>query len=523
MATRTRRRGIEESTRPDPLTLDIGYELRPTGSTHIRPPRRRQKGGARFIPAAQARASHRLRLALRNLQCAPLDPHGSLERLGPHDQLGDRPPRRRSTDAVAKTPEGALGRFARSPGGVVPDVSHHPAAVGRLRNRDAIAQALAVEHDDAPSPVEREKLVAINLLHVREQIECLPVSLQPFDALPELGHASLGGRSIDALAKARKGAVARLARTPGSIVPDVRVDPTPLGRMGNGNAIEKARVLEYDNALCPIAQAKLVALPLLCARAEVQRLRADRVDSHPAVSTTSCANVLGREARRRFQVRLRGGRSALDRPRPMKSAQCDEPVTRGLGGRAPRPSVTAGRFALGGTRDLRHVSSRATSRATPPCRPPRIGTSSANMTQPMAGSPEPVTGESLSWAGRVYWRNRCLEKIMLPPMPRAPARSPSDIAYEQVRAIALRFPSAEEKLSHGAPSFHVRGKMFLTFVDNHHGVDWKDVARRAAEAYARVAPRRAQPAITAPAKARSVRGASARTRAVPPRGPGSPP
>lgn len=46
--------------------------------------------------------------------------------------------------------------------------------------------------------------------------------------------------------------------------------------------------------------------------------------------------------------------------------------------------------------------------------------------------------------------------------------SPSDVAYARVREICLRFPSADEKLSHGAPSFHVRGKMFLTFVDNHH-------------------------------------------------------
>src|ERR1700722_11747400 len=47
--------------------------------------------------------------------------------------------------------------------------------------------------------------------------------------------------------------------------------------------------------------------------------------------------------------------------------------------------------------------------------------------------------------------------------------SRSDAAYARVRAICLGFPAAEEKLSHGAPSFHVRGKMFLTFVDDHHG------------------------------------------------------
>ncbi len=47
--------------------------------------------------------------------------------------------------------------------------------------------------------------------------------------------------------------------------------------------------------------------------------------------------------------------------------------------------------------------------------------------------------------------------------------SSADVAYEKVREICLGFPAAEEKLSHGAPSFHVRGKMFLRFVDNHHG------------------------------------------------------
>jgi hypothetical protein len=47
--------------------------------------------------------------------------------------------------------------------------------------------------------------------------------------------------------------------------------------------------------------------------------------------------------------------------------------------------------------------------------------------------------------------------------------SPADAAYQRVREICLGFPAADEKLSHGAPSFHVRGKMFLTFVDDHHG------------------------------------------------------
>jgi len=51
----------------------------------------------------------------------------------------------------------------------------------------------------------------------------------------------------------------------------------------------------------------------------------------------------------------------------------------------------------------------------------------------------------------------------------ASAASPPDVAYARVRDVCLRFPAAEEKQSHGAPWFHVRGKMFLGFVDDHHG------------------------------------------------------
>jgi hypothetical protein len=51
--------------------------------------------------------------------------------------------------------------------------------------------------------------------------------------------------------------------------------------------------------------------------------------------------------------------------------------------------------------------------------------------------------------------------------PRKPV-SAVDAALDRVRAICLAFPGAEEKLSHGAPSFHVRGRMFLMFVDDHH-------------------------------------------------------
>ena len=38
-----------------------------------------------------------------------------------------------------------------------------------------------------------------------------------------------------------------------------------------------------------------------------------------------------------------------------------------------------------------------------------------------------------------------------------------------VREICLSFPEAAERLSHGSPDFHVRGKTFASFVVNHHG------------------------------------------------------
>jgi hypothetical protein len=46
--------------------------------------------------------------------------------------------------------------------------------------------------------------------------------------------------------------------------------------------------------------------------------------------------------------------------------------------------------------------------------------------------------------------------------------SPPDAALARVRSICHRFAAVEEKLSHGAPSFFVRGKMMLSFVDQHH-------------------------------------------------------
>jgi hypothetical protein len=43
-------------------------------------------------------------------------------------------------------------------------------------------------------------------------------------------------------------------------------------------------------------------------------------------------------------------------------------------------------------------------------------------------------------------------------------------ALERVRALSLALPETTERLSHGAPTFFVRGKKtFVTYMDDHHG------------------------------------------------------
>jgi hypothetical protein len=40
---------------------------------------------------------------------------------------------------------------------------------------------------------------------------------------------------------------------------------------------------------------------------------------------------------------------------------------------------------------------------------------------------------------------------------------------DRIREIALALPEAEERPSHGQPTFFAAGKMFAQFRDNHHG------------------------------------------------------
>lgn len=49
------------------------------------------------------------------------------------------------------------------------------------------------------------------------------------------------------------------------------------------------------------------------------------------------------------------------------------------------------------------------------------------------------------------------------------APTPAD-ALERVRAVCLALPEVQERLSHGSPTFFVRGKTsFVMFMDDHHG------------------------------------------------------
>jgi hypothetical protein len=51
-----------------------------------------------------------------------------------------------------------------------------------------------------------------------------------------------------------------------------------------------------------------------------------------------------------------------------------------------------------------------------------------------------------------------------------PSKAKRKAVLERVRGICLALPETSERLSHGAPSFFVRGKKcFLMVLDSHHG------------------------------------------------------
>jgi hypothetical protein len=53
--------------------------------------------------------------------------------------------------------------------------------------------------------------------------------------------------------------------------------------------------------------------------------------------------------------------------------------------------------------------------------------------------------------------------------PRIVSRGAAARALERVRKLALALPETLEKEAWGRPTFRVKGKMFLMFVDDHHG------------------------------------------------------
>lgn len=64
-------------------------------------------------------------------------------------------------------------------------------------------------------------------------------------------------------------------------------------------------------------------------------------------------------------------------------------------------------------------------------------------------------------------------EVALKPRP-SPGRYPSAVAtgdpLSRTRSICLGLPEVTERLSHGSPSFFIRGKKtFVMFMDDHHG------------------------------------------------------
>lgn len=53
-------------------------------------------------------------------------------------------------------------------------------------------------------------------------------------------------------------------------------------------------------------------------------------------------------------------------------------------------------------------------------------------------------------------------------MPRKPAETPADAALARLRTICMALPATGEKLSRGAPVFHVKDRLFVMFLDEHH-------------------------------------------------------
>jgi len=70
----------------------------------------------------------------------------------------------------------------------------------------------------------------------------------------------------------------------------------------------------------------------------------------------------------------------------------------------------------------------------------------------------------------------------------------ADDIHQAVRAACLWLPEAEEFMSHGSPSFRVRGKSFATYVVNHHGDGrvalWLSAAPGSQELYVEADPKR---------------------------------
>ena len=89
-------------------------------------------------------------------------------------------------------------------------------------------------------------------------------------------------------------------------------------------------------------------------------------------------------------------------------------------------------------------------------------------------------------------RNPGMKRAAIPPAPRGGPESAA--ALEGVRSVCLALPDTTEKIAWGAPTFRVRERLFVMFVDNHHGdgrlAIWVNAAPGAQDAFVANDPER---------------------------------
>src|SRR5262249_27467744 len=119
----------------------------------------------------------------------------------------------------------------------------------------------------------------------------------------------------------------------------------------------------------------------------------------------------------------------------------------------------------------------------------RIRRMAAARKKPRSAERKPKTAKRTSPAGRSgRWADR--EAALAARR----ARGPVAAALAKIRPACLALPGTEEKVAWGSPTFRVDGRLFVMFLDNHHGdgrlAIWCNAAPGAQEAFVAADPKR---------------------------------